>query len=407
MIMKRLALALLVVLVWACVTYPPPKIENGYYQNYRYGFVLDLPGSDWVVMEKPPPELTAAAPREMRKNLLLALINKETNGLIFVLSDKTQLSPQEIVTQSAGLQAGLSVGAGMQPELKDARHCHDSSTYLQDSDACVEFEHEDAMSKSKGNMFIRIFPVGKNVNMIMVVFASNHITYEQNFPAFVELVKSLKHGDEYTVSELTMEREGTRLERQRLEPDKQQLAYIPEDGIGRRIQLRSKSSELSIDDIKRMLSKYNFYDKDFNPEGSFANKFKDNGDGTVTDRATGLMWLIEAPAVKVEYGQYWSIDDAIKFFNVNRFAGYSDWRIPTIEELASILDPKGTDLLIPWVFRSPQSRIYISADRRVSTAKGYGSHWLVHFDRGVITSGGMWTTWRSNVLPFKAVRSIE
>ena len=126
MIMKRLALALLVVFVWACVTYPPPKIENGYYQNYRYGFVLDLPGSDWVVMEKPPPELTAAAPREMRKNLLLALINKETNGLIFVLSDKTQLSPQEIVTQSAGLQAGLSVGAGMQPELKDARHCHDS-----------------------------------------------------------------------------------------------------------------------------------------------------------------------------------------------------------------------------------------------------------------------------------------
>ena len=196
---KPTVVFVLTFLLMGCATYPPPKIENGYYQNYRYGFALDLPGSDWVLMEKPPPELTAAIPGEMRKNLTLSLFNKETIGAIIVLTDKNQLSPHEIVTQIAALRAGFLVGV----EMKGARNCHVSWTYPHNRDACVEFDHEDAISKSKGNMFMRIFPVGNNVNMIMIVFVSNHITYEQNFPAFVEVVKSLRHGNEYTVSELT------------------------------------------------------------------------------------------------------------------------------------------------------------------------------------------------------------
>ena len=193
-------MAVLFVIVSACATYPPPKIQNGCYYNYEYGFMLDLPAADWVPLEEPPPQLKVGTPRELRKNLMLALINKETDGIIVLLSDKTQLSPQEIVMHSDRLQAGLFVGLGKHPETKYARHCHDSSAYLQDWDICVEFEHEDAISKSEVNMFVRIFPVGNNVNMITIVFASNNITYDQNFPAFVEVVKSLRHGDEYTVS---------------------------------------------------------------------------------------------------------------------------------------------------------------------------------------------------------------
>ena len=339
---------------------------------------------------------------------MLALFNKETNGAIFVLSDKTQLSPHEIVTQSAALQSMLSVGIGMQPDLKDARHCHDSSTYLQDSDACVEFEHEDAMSKSKGNMFIRIFPVGKNVNMIMVVFASNLITYKQNFPAFVEVVKSLRHGDVYTVSELTMETEVTRLERQRLEPEKQQLAYTPEDGIGRCIHLRSQSSELSIGDIKSMLSKYNFYDKDFNPEGSFVNDFKDNRDGTVSDRATGLMWLIEAPLVELEPATHWKPEDFLETLNKKQFAGYSDWRLPTIEELASLMcSRKIQGLYLDPVFSKKQSTFYFSADIRDTPRRI--TYWLADYNHGILTTKhGMYLGAHTRLLvPVKPVRSLE
>jgi hypothetical protein len=179
----------------------------------------------------------------------------------------------------------------------------------------------------------------------------------------------------------------------------------PKRAIGPPFHLRSQPRTLTINDVKTMLFKYNFYDKDFNEEGHFINDFLAHGDGTVTDRATGLMWLVEAPAIKVEYGEYWSIDDVLKFFNGNRFAGYSDWRIPTIEEIASILDPKGDALLIPSVFRSPQSRVYLSADTRMDTLRGFRTHWMVYFDRGIISSGNMWTAWRSHVLPVKVVRS--
>ncbi|MBD3251764.1 DUF1566 domain-containing protein, partial [Candidatus Uhrbacteria bacterium] len=64
--------------------------------------------------------------------------------------------------------------------------------------------------------------------------------------------------------------------------------------------------------------------------------YTENGDGTVTDNVTGLMW-IQDPGEKVNY--YTGIAQA----NGYTFAGYSDWRVPTIKELYSLMDFTGTD----------------------------------------------------------------
>jgi hypothetical protein len=190
--------------------------------------MLDLPAADWVPIEKPPLQLIGGTPRELRKDFMLALINKETDGMIVVLSNKTQLSSGEIWLASTVLQAGFF--AGMHPELKDTRRCHDSLTHLHYPwDACVEFEHEDAISKSKGNIFFTFFTVGKKVNMIKIILSSSGITYEQNFPAFFELVKSLRHGEEYTDSQLTEEREGLRQKKASKRPPQ---GFIQMDRIG-------------------------------------------------------------------------------------------------------------------------------------------------------------------------------
>lgn len=62
------------------------------------------------------------------------------------------------------------------------------------------------------------------------------------------------------------------------------------------------------------------------------NDFADNGDGTITDQATGLTW---AQADSGE-GMLW--EDALAFCQDLSLAGYDDWRLPNAKELQSIVD---------------------------------------------------------------------
>jgi hypothetical protein len=69
--------------------------------------------------------------------------------------------------------------------------------------------------------------------------------------------------------------------------------------------------------------------------------YVDNGDGTVTDTNTGLIWQ-QSPGEKM------SFDDAVAGADSFSLAGYDDWRLPTIKELYSLilfsgLDPSGCE----------------------------------------------------------------
>ena len=62
------------------------------------------------------------------------------------------------------------------------------------------------------------------------------------------------------------------------------------------------------------------------------NEFIDNGDETISDNATGLMWM------KSDDGSGHLWEEALSYAEVNEFAGYSDWRLPNVKELQSIVD---------------------------------------------------------------------
>lgn len=71
------------------------------------------------------------------------------------------------------------------------------------------------------------------------------------------------------------------------------------------------------------------------------NQFRDNGDGTVTDRATGLTWMQvdsgHSQAGKNRDGKLnWS--EALDWAEKLEYAGHSDWRLPNAKELQSIVD---------------------------------------------------------------------
>jgi hypothetical protein len=62
--------------------------------------------------------------------------------------------------------------------------------------------------------------------------------------------------------------------------------------------------------------------------------YRDNGDGTVSDLATGLVWQ-KSPGPKVTWEQ--ARADASRL----RLGGAADWRLPTIKELYSLMDFSG------------------------------------------------------------------
>jgi hypothetical protein len=65
------------------------------------------------------------------------------------------------------------------------------------------------------------------------------------------------------------------------------------------------------------------------------NDFIDNGDGTITDRAAGLMWS------RSDSGRGMVWEDGLAWVeekNLENHLGYSDWRLPNAKELQSIVD---------------------------------------------------------------------
>jgi hypothetical protein len=62
------------------------------------------------------------------------------------------------------------------------------------------------------------------------------------------------------------------------------------------------------------------------------NAFVDNGDGTVTDHATGLTWM------KADSGKPLNWQQALSYTESMKLGGHTDWRLPNAKELQSIVD---------------------------------------------------------------------
>ncbi len=62
------------------------------------------------------------------------------------------------------------------------------------------------------------------------------------------------------------------------------------------------------------------------------NQFVNNGNGTISDNATGLMWMQNDNAQAI----YWQ--NALSYAENYTYAGFSDWRLPDTKELQSIVD---------------------------------------------------------------------
>lgn len=76
-----------------------------------------------------------------------------------------------------------------------------------------------------------------------------------------------------------------------------------------------------------------YYGQDADYKGNQAN-YSNNGDGTITDNVTTLMW-------SQNMGEKMTYSEAIEYAEKADLAGYTDWRIPSIKELYSLIQFDG------------------------------------------------------------------
>lgn len=137
-------------------------------------------------------------------------------------------------------------------------------------------------------------------------------------------------------------------------------------------RLRSTPEIISEGQIPGIIGSHNFFEMVANPGGSFQSHLVDNGDNlTVTDLVTNVTWQRGGG----DLGFYRRTQAWIADLNRTAFAGYSDWRLPTIEEAMALLQPEKNQqgLHVHDCFSVTQAFIY-TADRRMP-----GGYWFVDF----------------------------
>jgi hypothetical protein len=136
-------------------------------------------------------------------------------------------------------------------------------------------------------------------------------------------------------------------------------------------RLRSKPLVVARDDAPTVFD----LDADHHPRQSLQNVYDAQGE-VVIDHATGLMWQTSG----LDRLSYSDAHAYIDHLNSRQFAGFTNWRLPTVDELLSLMEPEqhAQGSYISSVFDLPQSRCW-SADTESS-----GPAWFVDFkDRHV------------------------
>ncbi len=115
---------------------------------------------------------------------------------------------------------------------------------------------------------------------------------------------------------------------------------------------------------EEMLRRYNFFDRRLHPTGKgLSHLYEPREIGyfdVIVDHATALMWLPSGTETAV------SLEEArrhIVQLNFRRYAGFSDWRLPTMEEAMSLMAPQPGDFLHIHPFFSPRQRSIWTADQ--------------------------------------------
>lgn len=186
--------------------------------------------------------------------------------------------------------------------------------------------------------------------------------------------------------------------------------------IETRISLRSTPMKnLTREAVAALVKRFDFYTHNWssvksvwdNPTGKgIKSDFMVTGDSSVIyDGSTGLMWEQSGSTSKLSQRE---MKDYIAQLNQKKFAGYGNWRLPTLEEAITLIKPKTTDSFqnigsgyIDAKFDPQQQYIFTS-----DLWSGYNvQRWYVYFNIGNL--GHSFFSEDSRYAYVRAVRSAK
>ncbi len=144
---------------------------------------------------------------------------------------------------------------------------------------------------------------------------------------------------------------------------------------GSRVLLPAESAVIQDEELEDIIKKWNFFDRELNSEGAFTNYLVEGeDDDTIVDLKTSLMWQRGG----IDIGSIRHIQRKITELNERGFAGYSDWRLPTMEEAMSLMEPvkNGKEIYLNPCFSREQPFIFVDALRKP------GGYWFVDYKQG-------------------------
>ena len=122
-------------------------------------------------------------------------------------------------------------------------------------------------------------------------------------------------------------------------------------------------------------------------------------DKIVIDHATGLMWHQSGSFKNMSWkkAKKWVIE-----LNEKGYAGFSDWRLPTLEEAVSLLEPgeKNGNQFIDPVFDKTQSSIWTCDSNISNDSISLDRAWSVNFNHSLASCNNIMTE-RKKVRPVR------
>jgi hypothetical protein len=115
-------------------------------------------------------------------------------------------------------------------------------------------------------------------------------------------------------------------------------------------------------------------------------RFQEKDNATVTDWKTGLMWQKRTNDIDdneiINDNDAVSWEDALHYCEQLVFAGYTDWHLPNVRELQSIVDYNYFDASVEQNFFESANKLYWTSTPRIH-GTSYSYAWQIDFHKGI------------------------